>query len=101
YTPRRKTPTESMTRESRGAQENLPTITRMSETAAAIEPHFLYPKTRSAMMNEITEWAIAHNMHTANLIAIYNTPNLVQYLNDAEAIELEKTILKRAGLKDA
>ena len=29
-------------------------------------------------MNEITEWAIAHNMHTANLIAIYNTPNLVQ-----------------------
>ena len=53
------------------------------------------------MMNEITEWAIAHNMHTANLIAIYNTPNLRQYLNDAETIELEKRILQRAGLKDA
>ena len=52
-------------------------------------------------MDEITEWAIAHNMHTANLIGIYNTPNLRQYLNDAEAIELEKRILQRAGLKDA
>ena len=50
-------------------------------------------------MDEITEWSIAHNMHTANLMAIYNTPNL--YLSDADRIELEKTILERAGLKDA
>lgn len=42
---------------------------------------------------------IEYQLHTANLIAIYNTPNL--YLSDADRIELEKTILKRAGLKDA
>lgn len=45
--------------------------------------------------------ALTYEQRTANLIAIYNTPNLVQYLSDADRIELEKTILKRAGLKDA
>ena len=44
---------------------------------------------------------VAEELFTANLIAFYNTPNLVQYLNDSERIDLEKTILQRAGLKDA
>lgn len=44
---------------------------------------------------------IDEELYTANLIAVYNTPGLRAYLNDAEGIELEKTILGRLGLKDA
>lgn len=40
---------------------------------------------------------IAQELYTANLIAFYNTPNLVQYLNDADRIDLEKTIIGRVG----
>lgn len=43
--------------------------------------------------------ALAWEQRITNLIAIYNTPNL--YLSDADRIDLEKTILQRAGLKDA
>lgn len=42
-----------------------------------------------------------HELHTANLIAVHNSPNLRAYLNDTEGIALEKTILQRLGLKDA
>ena len=45
--------------------------------------------------------ALAWEQRITNLIAIYNSPNLVQYLSDAARIDLEKTILQRAGLKDA
>lgn len=53
----------------------------------------------AAIVQTEAAMAIAHEQHTANLIAIYNTQNL--YLSDADRIDLEKTILQRAGLKDA
>ena len=42
-------------------------------------------------------YTIAQELYTHNLIAFYNTPNLVQYLNDSERIDLEKTIIGRVG----
>lgn len=45
--------------------------------------------------------ALTYEQRTANLIAVYNSPNLLQYLNDTERVELEKTILERTGLRDA
>ena len=40
-------------------------------------------------------------LQTANLIEIYNTPNLVGQLNDAERLELEQLIFQATGIRDA
>lgn len=42
-------------------------------------------------------YTIGQELYTHNLIAFYNTPNLVQYLSDADRIDLEKTIIGRVG----
>lgn len=61
--------------------------------------HLLYsPDERSV---PVMLAAVAHEQHTANLIAVYNTPNLRAYLDDAEGIALETIILQRLGIKDA
>ena len=40
-------------------------------------------------------------LQTANLIDIYNTPNLVGQLNEAERLELEQLIFQATGIRDA
>ena len=40
-------------------------------------------------------------LQAANLIEVYNTPNLVGQLSDAERLELEQTIFQATGLRDA
>lgn len=52
-------------------------------------------------MSEKPVFDTAQEIHTANLISVYNTPNLVGYLNDAERHALEQQILQRVGAKHA
>lgn len=44
---------------------------------------------------------VAYELRTANLIAVHTTSSLREQLNLADQYELEKTILRRLGLKDA
>ena len=44
---------------------------------------------------------VAEEVYTANLISVYNTPNLVAYLTSAERFALEQQILQRIGAKHA
>lgn len=50
----------------------------------------------AAVSYEVSQ--LREELRTENLIAVYNSPNLLQYLHATERIELEKTILERTGL---